>query len=197
MRYFFEFINHQSYLLARAYVENEKIGAFLPLRRSMSVSQSPPVAQIWTWRWRRLKILMHAIGRVIKTAGDKIAYAVLPDHPVPLTTGKHTRTPVPVAVWQPAKTPDSVQTYDEIEAPKGSLGLLKGSELMDLLLGWQNNQYPTRNIQCPREMQQLRWLLIIPCSCLDIEAVPWESTLDAWQKSSISCPQPNLLRSRS
>jgi 2,3-bisphosphoglycerate-independent phosphoglycerate mutase len=78
---------------------------------------------------------MHAIGRVIKTAGDKIAYAVLPDHPVPLTTGKHTRTPVPVAVWQPAKTPDSVQTYDEIEAPKGSLGLLKGSELMDLLLG--------------------------------------------------------------
>lgn len=37
-------------------------------------------------------------------------------------------------VWQPGNTPDSVQTYDEIEAPKGSLGLLKGSDLMDLLL---------------------------------------------------------------
>jgi 2,3-bisphosphoglycerate-independent phosphoglycerate mutase len=74
------------------------------------------------------------IGRVMKAAGENIAYAVLPDHPVPLTTGKHTRTPVPVAVWQPRNTPDTVQTFDEIEAPKGSLGLLKGSDLMDLLL---------------------------------------------------------------
>ncbi len=74
------------------------------------------------------------IGRVMKAAGENIAYAVLPDHPVPLTTGKHTRTPVPVAVWQPGNTPDTVQTFDEIEAPKGSLGLLKGSDLMDLLL---------------------------------------------------------------
>jgi 2,3-bisphosphoglycerate-independent phosphoglycerate mutase len=73
------------------------------------------------------------IGRVMEAAGDQIAYAVLPDHPVPLTTGKHTRTPVPVAVWQPGNTPDSVQTYDEIAALNGSLGNLKGSDLMDLL----------------------------------------------------------------
>jgi 2,3-bisphosphoglycerate-independent phosphoglycerate mutase len=42
---------------------------------------------------------------------------------------------VPVAVYQPGETPDAVQTYDEVYAPAGSLGLLKGGDLMDLLLG--------------------------------------------------------------
>ena len=74
------------------------------------------------------------IGRVMQNAGDRVAYAVLPDHPVPLSTGKHTRTPVPVSVWQPGNTPDEVQTFDELAAPNGSLGHLQGSELMDLLL---------------------------------------------------------------
>ena len=73
------------------------------------------------------------VGRVMKGAGDGVAYVVLPDHPVPLATGKHTRTPVPVAVWQPGVTPDGVQTFDEVAAPQGALGLLKGSALMDLL----------------------------------------------------------------
>ena len=75
------------------------------------------------------------VGRVMANAGDGIAYAVLPDHPVPLATGKHTRTPVPVAVWQPHVAPDGVQAYDESVAQHGALGLLKGSGLMDLLLG--------------------------------------------------------------
>jgi 2,3-bisphosphoglycerate-independent phosphoglycerate mutase len=74
------------------------------------------------------------IGRVMQAAGEKVAYAVLPDHPVPLATGKHTRTPVPLAVWQPGNAPDAVHTFDEVAALKGSLGHLKGSELMDLLL---------------------------------------------------------------
>ena len=75
------------------------------------------------------------IGRVMANAGDNIAYAVLPDHPVPLATGKHTRAPIPVAVWQPGVAPDGVQVYDEFATPHGTLGLLKGTGLMDLLLG--------------------------------------------------------------
>jgi 2,3-bisphosphoglycerate-independent phosphoglycerate mutase len=59
---------------------------------------------------------------------------VLPDHPVPLAIGKHTRTPVPVAVCQPGVKPDGIRTFDEIAAPTGALGHLKGSGLMDLLL---------------------------------------------------------------
>ena len=74
------------------------------------------------------------VGRVMEAAGPDVAYCVLPDHPVPLATGKHTRTPVPVAVYQPGVEPDGVESFDEIAAPKGALGRLWGSKLMDLLL---------------------------------------------------------------
>ena len=75
------------------------------------------------------------VGRVMKAGGRDVAYCVMPDHPVPLATGKHTRTPVPVAVYQPGVPPDSVQTFDESAARRGELGYLRGSGLMDLLLG--------------------------------------------------------------
>ena len=74
------------------------------------------------------------IGRVMAKLGDKVAYCVLPDHPVPLRIGKHTRTPVPVAVYQPGNEADGVDAYSESAALKGSLGALKGGELMDILL---------------------------------------------------------------
>jgi 2,3-bisphosphoglycerate-independent phosphoglycerate mutase len=74
------------------------------------------------------------IGRVMSKFGGRVAYCVLPDHPVPLRIGKHTRTPVPVAVSQPEIEPDAVESYGESVAPTGSLGALKGGELMDLLL---------------------------------------------------------------
>ena len=74
------------------------------------------------------------IGRVMSKFGDKVAYCVLPDHPVPLRIGKHTRTPVPVAVCQPGNDADEVENYSETTALNGSLGALKGGELMDLLL---------------------------------------------------------------
>jgi len=75
------------------------------------------------------------VGAVMQQAGNQVAFCVLPDHPVPLATGKHTRTPVPVSIWQPGVVPDAVQTFDEHSALSGSLGLMKGSALMDLLLG--------------------------------------------------------------
>ena len=74
------------------------------------------------------------IGRVMAKFGDGVAYCVLPDHPVPLRLGKHTRTPVPFAMCQPGNTPDAVESYCERTALNGSLGALKGGELMDLLL---------------------------------------------------------------
>lgn len=75
------------------------------------------------------------VSRVLAGAPAGTTFAVLPDHPVPVRSGKHTRTPVPVAVWRPGWTPDAVRTYDELACPGGSLGLLKGRQLMDLLLG--------------------------------------------------------------
>lgn len=75
------------------------------------------------------------VGAVMQRAGEQVAFCVLPDHPVPIATGKHTRTPVPVSIWQPGVEPDAVQSFDEHSVLAGSLGLMKGSELMDLLLG--------------------------------------------------------------
>ena len=74
------------------------------------------------------------ISRVMNALGPEVAYCVLPDHPVPLAIGKHTRTPVPVAVYQPGVEPDRVEVYDEESAKRGSLGRLFGSGLMDVLL---------------------------------------------------------------
>lgn len=74
------------------------------------------------------------IGKVMRELGDEVAYCVLPDHPVPISIGKHTRTPVPVAVYQPGNEPDKVSVYDEKSAKRGALGFLKGAELTDLLL---------------------------------------------------------------
>lgn len=73
------------------------------------------------------------IGRVMENAPEGTAFAVLPDHPVPLRLGKHTRTPVPVAVYIPGNTPDSITTYSENAALLGSLGKMSGSDLMNLL----------------------------------------------------------------
>ena len=59
--------------------------------------------------------------------------AVLPDHPVPVTIGKHTRTPVPVAVRLVDREPDAVTTFDEIACPAGALGAMANGDLMSLL----------------------------------------------------------------
>ncbi|MEI6388454.1 MAG: cofactor-independent phosphoglycerate mutase [Spirochaetota bacterium] len=75
------------------------------------------------------------IGRVLASLDPSVAVAVLPDHPVPLRTGKHTRTPVPVAIRRADWKPDSLQYYDELAAPSGALGALRARQFMDLLLG--------------------------------------------------------------
>ena len=73
------------------------------------------------------------VGRVLAAVDPAVTLAVLPDHPVPVRTGKHTRTPVPVAVRRADWTPDGVQTYDEAACLQGALGALQGRGFMDLL----------------------------------------------------------------
>lgn len=74
------------------------------------------------------------ISAVMRGAPKGTAFAVLPDHPVPVAIGKHTRTPVPVAVWKPGESPDKVESYGERSCPGGALGRMKESDLMDYLL---------------------------------------------------------------
>lgn len=73
------------------------------------------------------------IGRVLNATGKEVTAVVLADHPVPVAIGKHTRTPVPVAVRIKGKKPDSVSVFDEIACRKGSLGAMKNGDLMNLL----------------------------------------------------------------
>ncbi|MEI7436173.1 MAG: phosphoglycerate mutase, partial [bacterium] len=72
---------------------------------------------------------------VLEAIGPDVNAVVLPDHPVPLRLGRHTRTPVPVAVRQKGITPDKVISYSERTCPQGSLGALQGDGLMRLLFG--------------------------------------------------------------
>ncbi len=73
------------------------------------------------------------VGKVLSAFGKELNAVVLPDHPVPIATGKHTRTPVPVAARLAGVHPDSVQFFNEIECKHGSLGAMKNGDLMNLL----------------------------------------------------------------
>lgn len=76
------------------------------------------------------------VARVLEgIKGKPVTTVVLPDHPVPVRLGKHTRTPVPVAIAGPGLTPDSVSVYDEINCLNGTLGALVNGDLMARLFG--------------------------------------------------------------
>lgn len=75
------------------------------------------------------------VAPILNHFGDSINTAVLPDHPVPIATGKHTRTPVPVAVNIAGSEADSVTVFSEPACLNGSLGAMKSDDLMKLLVG--------------------------------------------------------------
>lgn len=73
------------------------------------------------------------VQRVLSDVGTEVNVAVLPDHPVPVSLGKHTRTPVPVSVRMVGSTADSVRSYHESSCSAGALGHMQGDDLMRLL----------------------------------------------------------------
>ena len=75
------------------------------------------------------------IQRVLDAVGPEVTLAVLPDHPVPIALGKHTRTPVPVSVRMQGVAPDGVTAFSESDCRQGALGELRGDGLMRLLFG--------------------------------------------------------------
>jgi 2,3-bisphosphoglycerate-independent phosphoglycerate mutase len=61
--------------------------------------------------------------------------AVLPDHPTPISHGKHVRDPVPVAVRDPRRLPDGVERFDEESVKDGELGYMRGAEFIEKVVG--------------------------------------------------------------
>ncbi len=75
-------------------------------------------------------ILKHAMA-----SDEPFTILVLPDHPTPISIKTHARDPVPFAVYRTDKTEsDSTETFDEESAKKGSLGLVKASDLIGILV---------------------------------------------------------------
>ncbi len=76
------------------------------------------------------------VCRVLEGLKSKpVTTVVLPDHPVPIRLGKHTRTPVPVSIAGPDWVADAVTTFDEESCLDGALGHLANGDLMARLFG--------------------------------------------------------------
>ena len=84
---------------------------------------------------QKMEAIAQFENRIVKPVmealeGEDVTFAILPDHPVPLTCRAHTRTPVPVAICGPHIHKDDVEKYGESFAGKGALGFMSGEELM-------------------------------------------------------------------
>lgn len=75
-------------------------------------------------------ILKHA-----EASDEPFTILVLPDHPTPVSIKTHTRDPIPFAVYRTDNAdPDGVETFDEESVKKGSMGLVKASDLIGMLV---------------------------------------------------------------
>ncbi len=71
----------------------------------------------------------------LERSGIEAVIAVLPDHPTPIAVGTHTRDPVPVAIRDPRLLPDGVNRFDEESVKAGALGVLRGAEFIEMVVG--------------------------------------------------------------
>ena len=89
----------------------------------------------------KTKTIEYLDARVVKTIveetskwEEKVAIAILPDHPTPCALKTHTRDAVPFIIYKPGNTPDDVKVYDEFDTDNGAYGVLKGSEFIKAFL---------------------------------------------------------------
>jgi len=78
------------------------------------------------------------VGPILKHAeasDEPFTILVLPDHPTPVSIKTHTRDPIPFAVYRTDNAdPDGVETFDEESVKKGSMGLVKASDLIGIIV---------------------------------------------------------------
>lgn len=80
------------------------------------------------------ELVVGAIFDALPDFGD-YTVAVLPDHPTPVSIRTHTSDPVPFAIYSTMDGSDEVEVFEEEAAQKGSLGIMKGHELLPYMLG--------------------------------------------------------------
>lgn len=89
----------------------------------------------------KTKTIEYLDFRVVKyileeTAGmdDKVAIAILPDHPTPCALKTHTHDPVPFTIYYPGIQADEVEQYDEISVKKGTYGTIERNQFINTFL---------------------------------------------------------------
>lgn len=71
---------------------------------------------------------------ILKLNLSKVVIAVTADHATPCSLKSHSEDPVPLMVITSGITPDGLDYFGESACAKGSLGRIKGTELMPLLV---------------------------------------------------------------
>jgi len=79
--------------------------------------------------------LVRHIVEGIRAKGWDATIAILSDHPTPVEIGNHASDPVPFALWRTGIVADASTAYDEDQAAKGSMGLLKNDEFIRMVFG--------------------------------------------------------------
>lgn len=79
------------------------------------------------------------LGRILDGLGGPYAISISPDHPTPVSTGTHSRNPVPFAIKAPGLKPDGAKKFDEVSAKKGGFGLVENDYLISMLVSAGKN----------------------------------------------------------
>jgi 2,3-bisphosphoglycerate-independent phosphoglycerate mutase len=74
------------------------------------------------------------IYEAVKDWHEKVAIAVLPDHPTPCKLRTHTAEPVPFVIWYRGIAPDEVNAFSEVDACNGVYGVMKENEFINELM---------------------------------------------------------------
>ncbi|WP_305063749.1 cofactor-independent phosphoglycerate mutase [Methanococcoides sp.] len=73
--------------------------------------------------------------RAAKESDEDYTIVVLPDHPTPIALRTHTSEPVPFVMYSTLENEvDDVESFDEDAMKKGSLGIVRGCDLVQLMM---------------------------------------------------------------
>lgn len=85
--------------------------------------------------------IVEPIYNEVKTWGEPVAIALLPDHPTPVEIRTHVNEPVPFVIYCPGIEPDAVCQYDEVSCVGGGYGLLRLQEFMEAFMGVESKKH--------------------------------------------------------
>ncbi|MFH0774063.1 MAG: phosphoglycerate mutase [bacterium] len=73
------------------------------------------------------------VGRILDGLSGDFRILILSDHPTPISSGKHSSDPTPFAMYGKGVQPDSIQSFSEGEAKKGTF-INEGFKLIERLI---------------------------------------------------------------